>query len=584
MKAAFARVAVYCMAILLPAALVLATEPADTVAINGKIYTVNKNQPWAEAIAIKGKNIVYVGDNEGAKAFIGKGTRAGDLKGKLVLPGLVSGHEHPLMTAMAATALYIDYSEDADKMLKAVANYIKEKPDAPRWSFGGSYEGRVEIYKEDIDKITTEPFLMMAASGHGAWVNSAALEAVGITKETKAPVDGVERGLDGTPNGYLSTSAAAMYVLVKLDLVEKEAVLEKLPEVIAMYNGYGFTAIHDVAVPCGAELPIYEAAREMEKQGKLTLRLSASAMAQRTIHLEGAFKILKEEGPKYQSELFTLNTLKIHGGSPDGYSSPLLEPYSDRPDYSGPVIFPYDVRLEATMKAAKLGYHIHTHVMGDRAIREALDSFEAVRKAGYDQVRLSTGHSTMVHPDDQPRYAKLNVTCNIFATKNSVPDETNLSRLGPKRLQYWLPNQNLIKLGTRLSMSADAPTAPLDPWQQIEVVMLRKMPEQTERLHPEQGLTLEQAIEAYTMGAAYQMGWEKIIGSLEVGKRADLVVVSQNLFEIDPSEIHKSNAILTMLGGQVVHEEAVDWSLPAELKRQFDTLGDYDLGDSAERK
>ena len=559
-------------------------EPADTVAINGKIYTCNADQEWAEAIAIRGTDIVYVGDSEGAKAFVGAKTKVGDLKGKLVLPGLVSGHEHPLMTAMAATALYIEYSEDADKMLKAVADYIKEKPDAPRWSFGGSYEGRVEIYKEDIDKITTEPFLMMAASGHGAWVNSAALEAVSITKETKAPVDGVERGPDGTPNGYLSTSAAAMYVLVKLDLVKKEAVMEKLPEVIAMYNGYGLTAVHDVAVPCGAELPIYEAASEMEKQGKLTLRISASAMAQRTIHLEDAFKILEEEGPKYQSELFTLNTLKIHGGSPDGYSSPLLEPYSDRPDYSGPVIFPYDVRLKATMKAANLGYHIHTHVMGDKAVREALDSFEAVRKAGYDKVRLSTGHSTMVHPDDQPRYVKLNVTCNIFAAKNSVPDETNLSRIGPERLKYWLPNQDLIKYGTRLSMSADAPTAPLDPWQQIEVAMLRKMPDQTEQLHPEQGLTLEQVIEAYTMGAAYQMGWEETIGSLEVGKRADLVVVSQDLFEIDPSEIHKSSAILTMLGGQVVHEEVVDWSLPAELKRQFDTLGDYDLGDPPSKR
>ena len=172
----------------------------------------------------------------------------------------------------------------------------------------------------------------------------------------------------------------------------------------------------------------------------------------------------------------------------------------------------------------------------------------------------------------------MNVTCNTFGAKNAVPDESTLSRIGPERLKYWIPNQNLVKLGTRLSMSADAPTAPLNPWLQIEVIMLRKEPEMTERLYPEQGLTLEQAIEAYTMGAAYQMGWEKIIGSLEVGKRADLVVVNQNLFEIEPSEIHNTNALLTMLGGKVVHEEAVDWSLSPELLRQFDALGDYDLG------
>ena len=364
----------------------------------------------------------------------------------------------------------------------------------------------------------------------------------------------------------------------------KEAVAAKLPDVVQMYNSYGLTAVHDVGVPVGTEPSIWAAAAELEQQGKLHMRMSAAALAQRSFHLEGAFKILKEESPKYRSEIFTANTLKIHGGSPDGYSSPLLEPYSDRPDYAGPVIFPYDVRLKATMKAAKLGYHIHTHVMGDRAIREALDAFEAVRKAGYDKVRLSTGHSTLIHPDDQPRYAKLNVTCNTFGTKNAVPDASNLSRLGPDRLKYWIPNQSLIKLGTRLSMSADAPTAPLDPWLQIEVIMLRKEPHMTEQLYPEQGLTLEQAIEAYTMGAAYQMGWEEIIGSIEVGKRADLVVTSQNLFKIKPAEIHKTHALLTMLNGKVVHEEAVDWSVSEELQRQFDPLGDYDLGDPPPKK
>ena len=151
-------------------------ETADTVGLNGKIYTVNPEQPWATAIAIKGTDIVYVGDDEGARAFIGEDTTVGDIGGRLVLPGLVSGHEHPLMTAAIATALNIEYSEDKDKMLQAVAKYIKEQPDAPRWSFGGSYEGRIDIYREDIDKITTQPFVMMAASGHGAWINSAALE------------------------------------------------------------------------------------------------------------------------------------------------------------------------------------------------------------------------------------------------------------------------------------------------------------------------------------------------------------------------------------------------------------------------
>ena len=280
--------------LLLPAFAEPQQEPADTVAINGKIYTCNPDQKWAEAIAFKGKNIVYVGDNAGAEAFVGDRTRIGDLKGRLVLPGLVSGHEHPMVTAAIRTALNIDYSEDKEKMLAAVAKYIKEQPDAPRFSWGGSYEGRIDLYREEIDKITTEPFVMVAASGHGAWINSAALEAIGVTKDKKAPVDGFERGPDGTPNGYLSTSAATCHALVSLNLMTKEAVAEKLPEVVQMYNGYGLTAVHDVGVPVGTEPSIWAAAADLEKQGKLNLRISAAAIAQRTIHLEGAFKILKE--------------------------------------------------------------------------------------------------------------------------------------------------------------------------------------------------------------------------------------------------------------------------------------------------
>lgn len=166
--------------------------------------------------------------------------------------------------------------------------------------------------------------------------------------------------------------------------------------------------------------------------------------------------------------MFRINTLKLHGGSPDGYSAPLLEPYSDRPDYSGPDIFPSDDRRKWSLKAAELGYDIHTHVMGDKAIREALDSFQAIREAGYEETLLSAGHSTLVHPDDQPRYVQYNVTCNTFGSKNAVPDDTILSRIGPDRLEYWIPSQTLIGLGTRLSMSADAPTAELDPFLQME--------------------------------------------------------------------------------------------------------------------
>ena len=308
---------------------------------------------------------------------------------------------------------------------------------------------------------------------------------------------------------------------------------------------------------------IWTAAAELEEQGQLNLRISASSMAQRPFHLDGAFEALDKWSPKFQSEIFTVNTLKIHGGSPDGWSSPLLEPYSDRPDYSGPVIFPYDVRLDATMKAVRQGHFVHTHVIGDRAIREALDAFQAVREAGFADARLATGHSTLVHPDDVPRYVQNDVTINWMMEGLCQPDETNDARLG-ERVAYLCDFRSVADTGARLSLSADAPTAKLSPMLQIEVAMLQKSPEQTEALRDgKTGLTLEEAIRGYTMGTAHMIGWEDIIGSLEVGKRADLVVLDKNLFEIELDEIHEVNVMLTMMNGRVVHEEAVDWEVKA---------------------
>ena len=532
-----------------------AQQPADYVLSNAKIYTVNKDQPWAEAIAISGTDIVYVGDNAGAQKFVGESTKTADMEGLLILPGIVSGHEHPLVTAVISAALYIPYSEDKEKMLNAIRDYKVSNPEGPKWSFGGSYEGRVDITRHDIDKIfPDEPFVMIAASGHGAWINTKALEAMGIVKDKPDPIDVFEREPDGTPTGYLSTSAAALYAITKLKLVKKEDVVRNLPKVVANYNGYGLTAVQDAAVPVGSEEEVYSAVYELEQAGRLNLRISACAMAQRPVHLEHALSVLNKLSPKYKSEIFAVRTLKIHGGSPDGYSSPLLEPYSDRPGYN-PEIFPRDVRLEWSLKTANAGFDIHTHVMGDRAIRDALDAFQAIRGAGLNDVRLSTGHSTMIHPEDQQRYAKYNVTCNVFASKNASPDPTALKRVGPERLKYWQPMQSLIKKGARLAMSADAPTAPLDPWLQMEVAILRKEPAQTEQLNPEEGLTIEQVVEAYTMGAAYQIRGEELFGSLEVGKRADLVVLSQNIFEIESSDIHNTKALVTMMNGNVVYRQ-----------------------------
>jgi len=557
----------------------LENAPADTVFTNARIYTVDDENPWADVIAIRGNSIIYVGDPEGARQFIGDDTTVTDLQGKFMMPGIVSGHEHPLLTSAVASALFIPFPQDKEAILNAVREHLQSNRNGPFWSFGGNREGTVEIYRQDIDAIVSDrPFLMVANSGHGGWLNTAGLKALGLMKDrAQAPVDGFEIAADGKPSGFLSTSAATMYALSGLDLIRKEDIVLNLPATIADHNAYGITAVLDAGQGPGMEEAVWTAAAELEADGNLNLRISASAMAQRPIHLEGAFAALNKWSPQFQSEMFRVNTLKIHGGSPDGHSSPLLAPYSDRPDYYGPVIFPYDVRLDATMRAVEKGYYVHTHVMGDKAIREALDAFEAVRNSGNTEARLSTGHSSMVHPDDATRYAENDVTINwMLAGGVCQPDPLNIERLGIERMDYWCDLRAVADTGARLSMSADAPTAPLNPMLQIEVAVLQKGPFQSIPLHDgTRGLTVEQAIEGYTLGSAYITGWEDIIGSLEAGKRADLVVLDQNLLEIDPSQIHKTDVLLTMVDGRVVFTgESDEDDMPTE--HSYDPLGDRD--------
>lgn len=544
-----------------------ADQPADIVALDGAFYTVNPEQPWAQAVAIRDGSIVYVGDNEGALAFVGPETTVGDLHGSFALPGIVTTHEHPLMVMVIRSALNLPYTEDKEKMLAAVKKYVEENPDGPLFSFGGSYESRVDIYRQDIDAIIADkPFLMIAASGHGGWVNSKALEVAGITKDAPDPIESFQRDADGTPNGYLESSASIFWMVDKLGVVTREMAEKFSKLTFGELTKYGITAAFDAGAPYSEEA-LYPAVAALEEKGELNVRLSAAPIAQRESMLEHAFAMLEKFAPLYHSEMFKVDTLKLHAdGSPDGWTAGLIEPYADRPDSTGLTSFTPDVQKEATVRAASLGYNVHSHSIGDRTIRQTLDAFEAARVAGYFDVRLTTGHTGVVHPDDVHRFKDLNVTANTFAAKNAVPDPTWIARLGPERALRYQPMGTLLEAGARLAMSADYPTAPLNPWLQISIAMTRHDPGKGPDYQglKQDKLTLVEAIKAYTLDGAYALKWEDIIGSIEVGKRADIIVLDRNLFNSTTDEIAEANVLATMVNGRVVHEEAVDWDPPGD--------------------
>jgi predicted amidohydrolase YtcJ len=539
------------------------SEPADCVFTNAKIYTVDNNQEWAEAVAIKGENIVYVGSNEGAKDFIGEETNVTDLKGKMILPGIISAHEHPITFMGLSSGLIIEHSGDRELMLNSLKEYVEDNPEGPYHSFGGAYEGTVEIYRQDIDKIISDkPFVMISQSGHGGWANTKALEMAGIIKGQLDPIDFFERDKDGAPNGYLGSSASAFYLMSKLGLIKKEAVLPQADDILDYISSNGITSVFDAGNPQGLEEPLFSTIAELEIQDKLSIRIVGSVMAQRPVHIKGALAALKKYGHMYSSELFNVNTLKVHGdGDFGGFTSGLLEPYTDNPESRGLVSCPDPEQFHSFMlDAVKLGYDIHSHATGDWTNRIILNGFEEIRNAGYKDVRLSMGHTMIVDKQDRPRFKELDITVNTFATNIAVPEPLMTERIGEERhYTSYMLMKSFIDDGVRLTLSADWPTENLNPFLQIYTAMTRSRVGEDESLPPaSEKLTLEDAIRAYTVDAAYQVRMEEIIGSIEVGKRADIIVIDQNIFDIMPDKIPETKVLTTMMNGKIMYEKGME--------------------------
>jgi len=536
-----------------------ATEPADTVALNGKIYTVNEKQPWAEALAVRGGEIVYVGDDKGAQAFVGERTKVEDLGGKFVMPGIIATHEHTIFyMAVNSGLMFKELYHDKDKMLADLKTYLEEHPDGPYMSFGGGYENTVKISAKEIDAITgpDKPFFMMSGTGHAGWANTKAMELAGVTRDEE-PIDFFEKDPDGTRNGYVGTAAAAYYMMGVAGL-KKEAALKAAPKILEQVASNGITHMLEAGQPPGHEAPLFDAIGELEKQGKLTTRYSVACMVQRQQHIPGAIECLKKFNEKYHSRMFSVDTLKIHGdGSFEGHTAQLLEPYSDKPDEYGILSVPEEKSVEAALEVTRLGFNLHTHAIGDAANRSFLNVMQAVRDAGYDDARLTMGHTMLVDDADLARFKKLNVVANYYAWEAAQPNAGILKLLGPERYSRMMRMGTMEKMGIKISLSQDFPTTTMNPFVHVHAAVARHHVGQKEILgSEEERLTVAQAIRAYTLDSAYAVEAEDYSGSLEVGKVADFIILDRNPFEIPEDEIVETKVLRTVLDGRTVFDRA----------------------------
>jgi predicted amidohydrolase YtcJ len=568
--AAFAAVGVAAVSLPTPADAGVAGSNADIVFRNGAVFTVSGGREWARAVAVRDKHIVYVGDDAGVRSFIGPGTRVVDLAGKMLLPGFVEGHIHPV--AGAAMTRGVDLQFDSrDEMLEALKAYRAKlgKVDVIR-GFGWRYNAfpATGPHKEDLDQIWPDtPVILAAIDGHSAWVNSKALAMAKVTKATKDPLPGFSYfqrdAASGEPTGYLVEPPAMFKVLNAVAPFTTGFVAESLEDWLPKASAAGITSIFDAGMLLLPDEVGFQLYQDLERKGKLPFRVVGS-----TYHNNPAIDpvpIIKALWHRFHSELVQASVLKLNiDGGEAQRTAALLAPYSDDPSTSGDTLLPPDLLKDIIRRADRDGINIHIHSYGDRANRLCLDAFEAAIKVNPPRDRRHTlAHVVILSPDDVPRFAALGVTAQ-FSAQWSVGDAywhgVMRPRLGSRAEQVYRTG-SILRHGGNISLGTDWPAAgyysTYRPLEAIEIATTRQelnKPEQPPLVPLDERISLEEALRAATMGPAYQIGLDQKIGSIEVGKLADLVVLEKNLFEVAPNDIHKTRVVMTVMNGQVRHE------------------------------
>lgn len=536
-------------------------ESADLVFKNGNIYTVNERQPRAEAIAVKGNRIIFVGTNSEAKKYESKATRVVDLKGKTVLPGMTDAHNHLIGVGLREMTLNLEGTTSLEDFLaKVKARVEKAKPG--EWITG---RGWIETFwkppvfptRQDLDKVSpNNPVFLDRADGHGAVVNSAALKIAGVDRSTPNPFGGeISKDKAGEPNGMLLDNAQDLvtkHIPQTTPAEYEQAILLGSKREIEL----GWCQIQD-AGGSYSDVALY---RKLYDEGKLKLRIY------KAVHgpSESAQRLLREGATigAYDGR-FTLRTIKVvSDGALGSRGAALLEPYADKPETSGFLTVKEEELLPMLNEALRQGIQVETHAIGDRANRFTIDSYEkAFASVPPDKRKLSeprwrVEHAQIVNPADIPRFAKLGVIPSMQPSHAIGDLHFAPSRLGIKRLEGAYAWQSFIKSGSIIAAGSDAPVERGEPMIEFYAAVARRDQKgfSGEGWHPEQAATREQALKMFTLWPAYAAFEEKLKGSIEAGKFADLTVLSADIMKISEPEILKTRCLMTIIGGEIVYE------------------------------
>lgn len=522
------------------------------VLYNGRIYTMDRLRPYASALVIVGDRIAAVGD-DGLRSLADPATQIIDLGGRTVTPGFIDAHLHFLAYGLSLREIDLMNVPSIEAALQRIAERAQSTP-AGQWLTGRGWDQvlwpeAVFPSAAQLDAVTpNHPAFLRRKCGHAGWANSLALKLAGVTRDTPDPDGGaIERDpVTGEPTGILLERA--MDLIFRLQAIPSDAeAVEAVRVAMRRAHSMGITGIHNMEAA-----PALRAFQELRSRGEWKLRVLQQIPE---VDMDAAIELGIRSG--YGDEWIRFGAVKIFAdGSLGARSALMVEPYEGEPHNRGIAVSTAEHLKQQVMKAAQAGLALHIHAIGDQANRNVLDAIEMTRRAGVGlHLRHRIEHAQVLHPADLPRFAKLQVIPSmqpIHCTQDIVLADRHWG--ARSRLAYaW---SSLLSSGAVLAFGSDAPVETPDVLQGIYAAVTRRRADGypgPEGWWPEECVSVEEAVHAYTVGAAYAGGEETIKGSLTPGKLADLTVLDRDIFTIAAEELLETRVTATMVGGEFVY-------------------------------
>ncbi|MFP4208985.1 MAG: amidohydrolase [Wenzhouxiangella sp.] len=545
--------------------------PPDLIFVGGSVVTLADDPGQAEAVAVRDGRIVAVGERAEVESLAGAETEVIELDGRMLMPGFIEGHGHFLGLGESLMTLDLQDTRSFAEVVELVEQAAAEA-DPGEWITGRGWhqENWNETGEGVVDGVPTHhalsavspdnPVLLTHASGHAALANAMAMSLAGVAEQTPDPEGGeIVRDEEGQPTGFLR-QAAQRPVRERMrawfdglgQIARQERFQRQVELAAAEALSHGVTGFHDQ----GQRFDDIDRLVALDEEGGLPLRLYVAVIGETNTDLDRRlpdYRRLPEDG-----RMVAVRSVKRHlDGALGTHGAWLLRPYADRPDRSGlPQMSLADLRETAAI-AYQHGFQLNTHAIGDRANREALSVYESIQRlAEDDDLRWRIEHAQTLHPDDVPRFAELDVIASMQGIHATSDGPWVPQRLGEERARreayVW---RSLLDNGARICNGTDVPVEPISPIASLHASITREMAN-GERFFPEQAMDRVEALKSYTIHCAYAAFEEDRLGTIEVGKLADLVVIDRNLLEVDEDDLAEARVDLTVVGGEVRYRRA----------------------------